>query len=457
MIKNRLFIIKTLGCKVNQFESETLAHQFNLAGLEMPDQSGETGSDGVDLCIVNTCTVTHKAAMQSRQAIRQAIRANPNATVVVTGCLAQTDADNIRKIKGVDHVVGHSDKQRIPHILRGSHQLDLKPPVIPSGLKTPLISSPPPASLGPRTRPFLKIQDGCNAFCTYCIVPLARGRQRSMPFENVVTSLELIKAAGYHEAVLTGIHLGSYGRDLRPQITLAQLLAHLHQRQTIDRIRLSSIEPLEITKELILIISKASDRPGHICRHIHVPLQSGDDTVLNRMGRPYDRHQFIESIKAIHQSLPHAAIGVDVMLGFPGENAKAYQNTRDIIDELPIAYLHVFPFSARTGTPASQYADKVPVDIIKKRSQEIRVLGHEKRQAFFNKHLDTEAEILVETTPDATTGLLKGVTSNYIKVLVKNEPCIKNTFQRVRLEGIHDAQTMRGRIIKYTSALDVRC
>ncbi len=448
MIKKRIFNIKTLGCKVNQFESETLAHQLDLAGLEMSGQSVETGSDGVDICIVNTCTVTHKAAMQSRQAIRQAIRANPNATVVVTGCLAQTDSENIREIKGIDYVVGHSDKQRIPQLLQASHQLNQKLPAVPSGLESPLASSPNPFSLGARTRQFLKIQDGCNAFCTYCIVPYARGRQRSMPFENVITSLEQIKTAGFREAVLTGIHLGSYGRDLTPKIGLAQLLVQLHQRQTIDRIRLSSIEPLEINNELIEIIAKASDRPGHICRHIHVPLQSGDDTILKRMGRPYDRQKFINCIKAIHLLLPYASIGVDVMLGFPGENVKAYQNTHDLIDELPIAYLHVFPFSPRTGTPASQYTDKVPANIIKQRCQEIRVLGHEKRQAFFAKHLEHEAEVLVETTPDATTGNLKGVTSNYIKVLFKYRTGIKNTFQRVRLEGIHDAQTMRGRIIE---------
>jgi threonylcarbamoyladenosine tRNA methylthiotransferase MtaB len=242
--------------------------------------------------------------------------------------------------------------------------------------------------------------------------------------------------------------LGSYGRDLNPKISLTQLLAHIHKQQTIDRIRLSSIEPLEITQVLISVLKKAFDRPGHICRHIHVPLQSGDDSVLKRMGRPYDRQAFIACIKAIHHSLPHAAIGVDVMLGFPGENKKAYQNTRDLIERLPIAYLHVFPFSPRPGTPASQYFDHVPVNIIKQRCQEIRALGLEKRRAFLDMHLDTEVEILVETTPDASTGDLKGVTSNYIKVLVKNKPGIKNSFQRVRLEGIHDSQTMRGRIIE---------
>ena len=446
MIRKKVFKIKTLGCKVNQFESETLAHQLDQAGLRMSGQSGESGSDGVDIYIVNTCTVTHKAAMQSRQAIRHAIRANPHATVVVTGCLAQTDSENMRKIEGIDHVVGQSDKQHIPQILQATH-LEMKPSAVPSKLESPPDSEPLPFALGARTRPFLKIQDGCNAFCTYCIVPHARGRQRSMPFEKVVASLEQIKTAGFREAVLTGIHLGSYGRDLNPKIDLAQLLAHLHKQQTIERIRLSSIEPLEVTKELIAVVKKAFNRPGHICRHIHVPLQSGDDSVLKRMGRPYDRQKFIACIKAIHHSLPHAAIGVDVMLGFPGENEKAYQNTRDLIDRLPIAYLHVFPFSPRPGTPASQYIDQVPANIIKQRCQEIRALGLEKRRAFFGMHLDTEVEILVETTPDASTGDLKGVTSNYIKVLVKNKPGIKNTFQRVHLEGIHDSQTMRGRII----------
>ena len=386
--------------------------------------------------------------MQSRQAIRQAIRVNPTATVVVTGCLAQIESDTVREIKGIDYVVGHADKHRIPQMLHISHPLDIEPQSISSDFQYPLASHPLPFSSGARTRPFLKIQDGCNAGCTYCIVPHARGRQRSMPFENVIMSLEQIKAAGFHEAVLTGIHLGSYGRDLTPRIDLAQLLVQLCQRQTIDQIRLSSIEPLEITKELITTITEAADRPGHICRHIHVPLQSGDDTILKRMGRPYDRREFILRIKAIHRALPRAAIGVDVMLGFPGETEQAYQNTRTLIDELPITYLHVFPFSARAGTPASQYSHKIPPDIIKRRCQEIRALGHDKKQAFFAKHLDTEMEVLVETTADAATGHLKGVTSNYIKVLMKYKPKIRNTFQRVYLEGIHDAQTMWGRLVE---------
>ncbi len=441
------FSIKTLGCKVNQFECETLVNQLGQAGLELAGKSAESRPGGTDICIVNTCTVTHKAAVQSRQAIRQAIRTNPNATVIVTGCLAQTDSESIHKIKGIDHVVGHSDKQRIPQILQASLQLDLKLPANPTGFQSPLLPSQLPSIFGTRTRPFLKIQDGCNAFCTYCIVPYARGRQRSMPVENVVTSIKYVKAAGFHEVVLTGIHLGSYGHDLTPKTGLTQLLAKLHERQIIDRIRLSSIEPLEITKDLISVLSRASDRPGHICQHIHVPLQSGDDTVLNRMGRPYGRKEFIQCIQAIHQTIPQAAIGVDVMLGFPGENERAYRNTASLIEDLPIAYLHVFPFSPRSGTPASQYSDKVPADIVKKRCQETRALGQLKRQAFFTKHLNTEVEILVETTPDAITGCLKGVTSNYIKVLLKYKSGIKNTFQRVHLEGIHDAQTMRGRVI----------
>jgi threonylcarbamoyladenosine tRNA methylthiotransferase MtaB len=447
MTDKKSYMIRTLGCKVNQFETEAIARQLDQAGLEMATQALEAGSDDADICIINTCTVTHKAATQSRQAIRQAIRTNPTATVVVTGCLAQIESDMMHKIKGIDYVVGHADKHRIPQILHTSHKFDIKPQSISSEFQFPLDSHPLPFSAGARTRPFLKIQDGCNAFCTYCIVPYARGRQRSMPLENVITSLDQIQAAGFHEAVLTGIHLGSFGRDLTPKIDLAQLLAQVTLRKTIDQIRLSSLEPLEITEELLTIIMEAADRPGHICRHIHVPLQSGDDTILKRMGRPYNRQVFTQRIKAIHRAMPQAAIGVDVMLGFPGETEQAYQNTRTLIDELPIAYLHVFPFSARAGTLASQFSDKVSVDIIKHRCQEIRTLGHDKRQAFFTKHLDTEVDVLVETTPDAFTGDLKGVTSNYIKVLLKYKPGIKNTFQRVYLEGIHDAQTMRGRLI----------
>lgn len=439
--KKASFSIVTLGCKVNQFESETIAQELTRSGFQRLDKDRKPGNAGNDTCIINTCTVTHKAAMQSRQAIRQAIRSNPGATIIVTGCLAQTDPDNIQKIRGVHRIVGNDEKQRIPEILQSTGR-----PRTASSRANPFgnkVYSPS----GNKTRPFLKIQDGCNTFCSYCIVPYARGRHRSMPFEDVLTSVSVIQKAGFHEVVLTGIHLGCYGTDLSPATSLTELLTVLRDRNAIDRIRLSSIEPLEITDELIDLISASSARPGHICRHFHIPMQNGDDTILQRMRRPYRQQDFRDRIETIHRALPEAAIGADVMIGFPGETETAYRNTLSFIKSLPLSYLHVFPFSPRKGTPAYTFPDRVPPDLIKERCREIRDLGRHKRRVFLERQINSEVEVLVETTPDVKTGRLTGVTSNYIKVLLDRDSGIENTFQNVRIEGLRDTQSLNGRVL----------
>ncbi|MBW1864869.1 MAG: tRNA (N(6)-L-threonylcarbamoyladenosine(37)-C(2))-methylthiotransferase MtaB [Deltaproteobacteria bacterium] len=445
--KKPSFSIITLGCKVNQFESETIAQELKQSGFQRIGKIRSPDGGGTDTCIINTCTVTHKASMQSRQAIRQAIRSNPNATIIVTGCLAQTDPDDIRQIRGVHRIVEHAEKHRIPEIIQST---DL-PRMASSTAEKSFQPNPSEKSVfspfGNRTRPFLKIQDGCDTFCTYCIVPYARGRHRSMPFEDVPASVRIIQEAGFHEVVLTGIHLGCYGTDLSPATHLTELLTALRDQKAIDRIRLSSIEPLEITDELITLVSESSTRPGHICRHFHIPMQNGDDTILKRMHRPYGQIDFRKRIETIHRTLPEAAIGADVMIGFPGETDKAYQNTLSFIKSLPLSYLHVFPFSPRKGTPAYEFPDRVPLDIVKDRCREIRELGNRKRLDFLEKHIHTKVEVLVETTPDIKTGRLKGVTSNYIKVLLDKHEGIKNTFQNVRIEGIRDSQSVVGRVL----------
>ncbi len=441
------FSIITLGCKVNQFESEAIAQELRQLGFQRIGKNKAPGDDGADTCIINTCTVTQKASMQSRQAIRQAIRCNPDATIIATGCLAQTDPDDIRKIRGVHRIVGHAEKHRIPEIIH-STDLTLMASSTAEKFFQPILSeNSARAPLGNRTRPFLKIQDGCDTFCTYCIVPYARGRHRSMPFEDVLSSVRNIRGAGFREVVLTGIHLGCWGTDLSPTTHLTELLTVLRSQEAIDRIRLSSIEPLEVTDELMAFVSASSTRPGHICRHFHIPMQNGDDAILKRMHRPYRQKDFRNRIETIHRALPEASIGADVMIGFPGETDKAYQNTLSFIKSLPLSYLHVFPFSPRKGTPANEFSDRVPPDIVKERCREVRVLGNRKRMAFLERSIHTEVEVLVETTPDAKTGRLKGVTSNYIKVILDKNAGIENTFQNVRIEGIHNTQSVIGRVL----------
>ena len=268
-----------------------------------------------------------------------------------------------------------------------------------------------------------------------------------MPVEDVLISLRCIREAGFKEIVLTGIHLGCYGTDLSPATSLSRLLRVMQEREPVDRIRLSSIEPLEITDELIALVAASSARPRHICRHFHIPLQSGDDTVLQRMHRPYRRKDFRQRIESIHRELPEAAIGADVMIGFPGETDQVYRKTLSFIESLPLSYLHVFPFSPRKGTPAYAFPDRVPTDIVKERCREMRELGRAKRLAFLEKHLHTDMEVLVETSPDLKTGRLKGVSSNYIKVLLDKTADMGNTFQKVRIEAVHDPQTLIGHVL----------
>ncbi|MBW2054352.1 MAG: tRNA (N(6)-L-threonylcarbamoyladenosine(37)-C(2))-methylthiotransferase MtaB [Deltaproteobacteria bacterium] len=422
------FTITTLGCKVNQSESDAMAHQLKNSGWH-PVHPKEKS----DLCIINTCTVTQKASMQSRQAVRQAIRSNPGARIIVTGCYAQTEPDEIDKINGIHHIIGHADKFKIPDMVLSKEEAPYPRLIRQNIFSEHKFEQTSAAPSGNRTRPFLKIQDGCDSFCTYCIVPYARGRSRSMPIENVIENIKQLKQAGYHEVVLTGVHLGAYGLDLSPKIALTELLHRIGDTHPMDRVRLSSIEPHELTDDLIQIVAKADI----FCHHFHLPLQSGDDLILKKMHRPYTRSLFKNQIVKINELLPDAAIGVDTLIGFPGETEKAFENTYSLIHELPITYLHVFPFSARKGTPASSYPQQVDSKTIKARCKKMRSLGHVKKINFYKKFTGKPVEILIEDKRDKSTGLLKGISSNYIPVHVTGEDHLKNTLVHARIDRIN--------------------
>ncbi len=413
------FSIKTLGCKVNQCESECLKQELIRRGY-----SAKT-HDTADLCIINTCTVTQKASMQSRQVIRKAIRENPNAKIVVTGCYAQSEPEAVKKIAGIHEVVGNGDKPEIPEILVNS-----RAPECNHHIK----SSDDVIINHSRTRPFLKIQDGCNAFCSYCIVPYARGKSRSLPVENVIRSIAGLKQNGFHEVVLTGIHLGHYGLDLHPETSLTDLLKTIEKKRLIHRVRLSSVEPAEITDSILKIVAGSNT----FCRHFHIPLQSGDNDVLRLMNRPYTKEFFKELVTRIHYLMPDAAIGTDVMAGFPGESDDAYEQTLFLLQDLPVTYLHVFPFSPRKGTPAYASKDKVPDAVVKTRVNALKNLSKTKKKSFYLRHIGKEAEVIIEGTRDKATGFLKGITSNYIQVLIDARDNLKQkpaTVRIMRLEG----------------------
>ena len=425
---SKKFKIITLGCRVNQFESDAIAASLINTGWDADNSQ-------VKFCVINTCTVTGKGAAQSRQAIRKAIRKYPQAIILVTGCYAQTEIEKVRAISGVHYIVGHAGKHDIVQMAA----LDFP-------VKAPVIISPPIKnakfmpfqlpSLDQRTRPILKIQDGCNARCTYCIVPRARGNSRSLPVKQVMDQIDTLISVGCQEVVLSGIHLGNYGRDLNPPVNLADLLSRLPHSL---RIRLSSIEPLEINDTIINLA-----RTGLICPHFHIPLQSGDDGILKKMKRPYKRKYFRQLVFKIASQVPLAAIGVDTLIGFPGEDETAFQNTFDLLTELPVTYLHVFPFSPRQGTPAADYPGQVPSKIIKTRTRLMRDLGQKKKTEFYNQHTDRIIKVLVEG--NSKPSYLMGMSSNYIPVFFQGSPDLLNTMVRVRIEDI-TCDGIRGHII----------
>ena len=339
-MKKPSFKIITLGCKVNQYESagmrETLLNEGWLEAC---------GHENAEITLVNTCIVTQRASTQSRQAVRRAIRENPAGKTAAVGCYAQVYPEELTKIEGLDLVIDNQSKGRLPGLLNGRQ-----------GRSTGQVSEFQPIKrFLDRTRAFLKIQDGCQSFCTYCIVPFARGPLRSLAPSRVIQSLRSLSEEGYKEVVLTGIHLGKYGADLKQGMSLNGLLKNIGKSDLPLRIRLSSIEPNEIGREIIDMVA-SEDR---LCRHFHVPLQSGDDQILKRMNRPYGAREFRELLESIHERIPLAAVGVDVMVGFPGENEGAFNNTYELIRDLPVSYLHVFPFSPRKGTAAADFPDQI--------------------------------------------------------------------------------------------------
>lgn len=421
--------ILTLGCKVNQCESDAIARSLDAAGWEAV-------SDGeqADLCIVNSCTVTAKASMQSRRMLRGLIRSQPHACIAVTGCDAQTGADELKEIEGTHYIIGHSHKHRIPEL---AESFILKKRNRPRMLRDDIREESffrqyPLTAFGERTRPFLKIQDGCSAFCSYCIVPYARGPSRSMPLADVLKNIRNIKKSGYREVVLSGIHVGCYGKDLVPESDFLSLLQKIDAENLIDRVRVSSVEPHEISEKMIRLIADSE----RFCNHFHIPLQSGDDGILAKMGRPYDNAFFRKLILKIRQMLPDAAIGVDILVGFPGEDQIAFENTRRSIAELPVTYLHVFPYSPRKGTPAAAFPDHPDAAIVKERCREMRALGNMKKKEFYQRFIGKRLSVLAEHRRDAESGMLKGVSSNYLTVLFAGEDALKNQICEVKIREI---------------------
>jgi len=402
--------ISTLGCKVNQYESAGIVEMLDR-NIFMPVPFNTEA----DCYIINTCTVTGRTEYQSRNLIRRAIRKNPAACIIVTGCYAQVAPHDLARIPGVTLIAGNAEKDHIPrlmeHLAKGDPQLivgDICEAREFSGLK--------PSKFAGHTRAFLKIQDGCNSFCSYCVVPYARGHSRSLSRVDVLKEIETLALADYREIVLTGIHLGVYGQDLAPPSSLYEIMKHVDRDKLVRRLRLSSIEITEISNDMTRLMAEGTT----LCKHLHIPLQSGDDAILSSMKRNYDSAFFKDRLRVISQAVPDIALGLDVMVGFPGEGEKQFDNTVRLIAELPVAYLHVFPYSERPGTAASSLPGTVAETTKKRRAEILRKLGQEKRNTFARRFVGKKLSVLIEGKKDRDTGFMRGLSDNYIPVAIED-------------------------------------
>ena len=427
--------VASLGCKVNQCEAAAFRSCFEEKGYNLIAVESQA-----DIYVINTCAVTAKAAAQSRQLIRRLQRTNPSAKIVVTGCYAQIAPQKIREIATAPiAIVGNADKHRIFEAASS----DSPPPQsfqqsradeffndITGQADMKLL---PVHRFSGRTRAFLKVQDGCNNFCSYCIVPHARGRSRSLAREKVLYQARLYGDAGHKEIVLTGIHVGHYGLDLKPAGSLLGLLTELGPAIPAVRYRLSSLEPTEISEELLTFMAAADN----FMPHLHIPLQSGSDTILKKMHRRYTAAEFVAKVARCKEMVPAAAIGVDVLVGFPGETEKDFMQTFELVANLPIAYLHVFPYSKRPGTPAAKMTNQVPAKIKRERVAHLRKLDHIKRTAFYQSRIGKVHHVLVEAENSAA-GWARGFTDNYIPVHFKAKPDVANRIVPVKLERLQE-------------------
>ncbi|MFQ5667159.1 MAG: tRNA (N(6)-L-threonylcarbamoyladenosine(37)-C(2))-methylthiotransferase MtaB [Candidatus Binatia bacterium] len=420
--------VATLGCKVNQYDTASIETGLRRAGCTLVPFE-----PGADVYLVNSCTVTARADAESRQLARRARRFNPAARVIMTGCFAQVDPHGAA-IPEVDHVVGLN---RLADVLRAVRGELLGPGqrILADDLRAArAVNTIGAETFAGQTRAFLKVQEGCDLFCTFCIVPFSRGRSRSVPPRQVLEQLHILATRGFQEVVLTGVHLGGYGADLHPTMDLCELLEMIVERPPVPRVRLSSIDPPEVTPRLLDLVVRSEA----LCPHLHVPVQAGADGVLRRMRRQYDAHFLRRLGTEIRTRLPDAAVGTDVIAGFPGETAAQFAATVQLLEELPVTYFHVFPYSRRRGTTAAKLSDPVPQATIKGRARTLRALGARKRADFAARFVGRAMPVLVEHTPVRGRGWLAGYTRNYQRVEFSGSPQLANrevVVRIVRAEG----------------------
>lgn len=423
------FFVTSFGCRASQSEGAAIIEELAEAGAREQESPYEA-----DVVVLNTCTVTEEADREARQWIRRIASRNPKARVIVTGCYAQRAPEEIAAFPNVSHVVGNSHKAMVPDLVL-------------SGLETPAVAAEGRAEIfcssiftaddmntaahfgsAGRTRAVVKVQDGCNATCTFCIIPAVRGRSRSMAADRVIAEVEQLVERGYKEVVLSGIHLGTYGRDFESKQSLAALVQRILQAvPSLERLRLSSIEPQEVTGEITALVAAES----RLARHFHIPLQSGSRRILREMKRPYTPEFYRGVVERARASVPDAAIGADVMVGFPGETDDEFSETLRLIEDSPLTYVHVFPFSARPGTPAASLQSRVPSHVADFRARRIREAIALKNEAFRRGLIGGIADVLILQPED-------GLSSNFVRVRAPKE-LESNRWKRLRITGLDGA------------------
>ncbi|HRN25925.1 MAG: tRNA (N(6)-L-threonylcarbamoyladenosine(37)-C(2))-methylthiotransferase MtaB [Ignavibacteriaceae bacterium] len=417
--------LHTLGCKLNFSETSTIGNHFLQNGFSVVDMKNRA-----DVYVFNTCSVTENAEKECRQLVRRVLRTNPQAYVIVTGCYAQLRADEIAAIDGVDAVLGSNEKFEIFSLIKDFNKKDLSCIYVSPKDELNKFGLASSTDADSRTRAYFKIQDGCDYKCTFCTIPLARGKSRSMNPDLVVEDFKNLVKQGYKEIILTGVNVGDYGKSFELDFFL--LLKKLIQVEGNFRIRISSIEPNLLTDDIINLTAKSEK----MCKHFHIPLQSGSDTILHSMQRRYSVDDYKNVILKVKEMIPDAGIGVDVIVGYPGETEKEFMETYNFLLDLPISYLHVFTYSERPDTKAILIADQVDPAERKRRNKMLRILSDKKKNYFYNQMIGKTVDVLFESEdPDGT---VKGFSSNYVRVQKTTDKDLENRMCKVNIEGIRN-------------------
>jgi len=448
------FYVENFGCRATQADGAAIEHQFQERGLDRAVTSSEA-----EVVVVNTCTVTAAADQDARAFIRRVHRENPNCQIVVTGCYAQRAPQEIAALPGVTQVVGNSHKHHLAEITGRTFvpitQLEAnadESSIFVSDIfaHTELLAAPVFDAANERTRPNLKVQDGCDNRCSFCVIPYVRGNSRSLPLSRIIDEVKSLVDAGYREVVVSGINLGRWGRDLENPQTLPDLIHATLYHTSLEKLRISSVEPMDWSDELIQLIANSK----RVAKHAHVPMQSGSDRILRSMHRKYRPWHYREKIEKIRRAMPTAAIGADVMVGFPGESDADFEQTRRMVGELPFTYLHVFTYSARPGTPAAAMCDQIPVRIARERNQVLRELAAQKKLAFMRSLIGESVEAItlkacnarINSSQSGTSNVgTEALTDNYLKLRLKQD-LQPNQWLAARIESIREGM-LHGEVV----------